>query len=119
MNYILPRRIQYLLALTLALFILQGTFRLLFWGLISDLPMSFESHLLKAYWIGLRFDLRVSMLAALATLPWLLVPRFSAVTYQWLRHGLKLWVGFLLVAILAVYIIDAGHYLYLNKRLDA
>ena len=85
MNYILPRRIQYLLALTLALFILQGTFRLLFWGLISDLPMSFESHLLKAYWIGLRFDLRVSMLAALATLPWLLVPRCSdlPVAAQW------------------------------------
>ena len=119
MNHFISRRIQYLLALTLALLILQGTFRLLFWGLISDLPMSFESHLLKAYWIGLRFDLRVSMLATLATLPWLLVPRFSAVSYQLLRNGLKLWVGFILVAILAVYVIDTGHYLYLHKRLDA
>ena len=119
MNHFLPRRIQYLLALTLTLFILQGISRLLFWGLISDLPMGFENHLLKAYWIGLRFDLRVSMLATLATLPWVLVPRFSAVNYHWLRSGLKWWVGFILVAILGVYIIDAGHYLYLDKRLDA
>jgi len=66
-NHFLPRRIQYLLALTLTLFILQGVFRLLFWGLISDLPIAFESHLLKAYWVGLRFDLRVSMLATIAT----------------------------------------------------
>lgn len=119
MSHFLPRRIQYLLALTLTLFILQGVFRLLFWGLISDLPIGFESHLLKAYWVGLRFDLRVSMLAALATLPWLFVPRFNAVNYQWMLRLLKLWVGFVLVAILAVYVLDAGHYLYLHKRLDA
>lgn len=116
MSHFLPRRIQYLLALTLTLFILQGVFRLLFWGLISDLPIGFENHLLKAYWVGLRFDLRVSMLAAL---PWLFVPRFNAVNYQWVLRALKLWVGFVLVAILAVYVLDAGHYLYLHKRLDA
>jgi hypothetical protein len=73
MNFI-PRRVQYLLLLTLGLWCLQGLFRLLFWGLLSELPVAAQSHLLKAFWVALRFDLRVSILAALVTLPWLLLP---------------------------------------------
>lgn len=119
MNHLLPRRIQYFLALTITLLVLQGVFRLLFWGLISDLPVALESHLIKAYWVGLRFDLRISILSALITLPWLFLPRFNALNYQWMLNVLKLWVGLILLAILAVYVLDAGHYLYLHKRLDA
>jgi hypothetical protein len=76
MMHLLPRRVQYLLLLTLSLWCLQGLFRLLFWGLISDLPVAAESHLIKAFWVGLRFDLRVSLLAALTTLPWLFFASF-------------------------------------------
>tara|TARA_B110000211_G_scaffold233943_1_gene301716 strand:- start:412 stop:2400 length:1989 start_codon:yes stop_codon:yes gene_type:complete len=118
MNF-LPRRVQYLLLLTLGLWCLQGLFRLLFWGLLSELPVAAESHLVKAFWIGLRFDLRVSLLAALATLPWLFLPRFSAVNYPLLRRFLGYWFGFILITMLAMYVFDAGHYLYLNKRIDA
>ena len=115
----LPRRVQYLLLLTLFLWTLQGLFRLLFWGLMSDLPIAAESHLLKAFGVGLRFDLRVSLLAALCTLPWLFLPRFSAVNYALMRRFLSYWFGIIFITILAIYVFDAGHYLYLNKRLDA
>lgn len=118
MNF-LPRRVQYLLLLTLGLWCLQGLFRLLFWGLLSELPITAQSHLLKAFWVGLRFDLRVSLLAALVTLPWLFLPRFSAVNYLLLRRLLGYWFGFILITILVMYVFDAGHYLYLNKRIDA
>ena len=118
MNF-LPRRVQYLLTLTLALWCLQGLFRLLFWGVLSDLPVAAEGYLLKAFWVGLRFDLRVSLLFALATLPWLFLPRFSAVNYPLLRRFLGVWFGIILIVILTMYVFDAGHYLYLNKRIDA
>jgi hypothetical protein len=117
--HFLPRRVQYLLTLTLALWCLQGLFRLLFWGFLSELPIAAEGYLLKAFWIGLRFDLRVSLLAALATLPWLLLPRFSAVDYPLLRRMLGYWFGITLFIILLMYVLDAGHYLYLGKRIDA
>jgi len=118
MNF-LPRRVQYLLALTLALWAMQGVFRLLFWAFLSDLPMALEPHLAKAFWVGLRFDLRVSLLAAFGTLPWLLLPRFSAVNYALLRRILNVWFGVILLGILVLYVFDAGHYLYLSKRIDA
>mgnify|MGYP001167828124 FL=1 len=117
--HFLPRRVQYLLTLTLALWCLQGLFRLLFWGFLSELPIAAEGYLLKAYWIGLRFDLRVSLLAALTTLPWLFLPRFSAVNYPLLRRLLGYWFGIILLIILVMYVLDAGHYLYLGKRIDA
>ncbi len=116
---LLPRRVQYLLVLTLALWALQGVFRVLFWGLLSELPIAAEGYLLKAFWVGLRFDLRVALLAALATLPWLLLPRFSAVNYALLRRLLGYWFGIILLVILMMYVFDAGHYLYLSKRIDA
>ena len=118
MNF-LPRRVQYLLLLTLALWGLQGLFRMLFWGFISELPITFEGDLLKAFWVGLRFDLRVSLLAALMTLPWLILPRFSAVNFTLLSRFLGYWFGIILIVILTMYVFDAGHYLYLNKRIDA
>ena len=117
--HFLPRRVQYLLTLTLALWCLQGLFRLLFWGFLSELPIAAEGYLLKAFWIGLRFDLRVSLLAALTTLPWLFLPRFSAVDYPLLRRMLGYWFGITLFIILLMYVLDAGHYLYLGKRIDA
>ena len=92
---------------------------MLFWGFLSELPIAAEGYLLKAFWIGLRFDLRVSLLAALATLPWLLLPRFSAVDYPLLRRMLGYWFGITLFIILLMYVLDAGHYLYLGKRIDA
>lgn len=114
-----PRRMQYLLGLITLLFVTQAVFRLFFWGFISDLPLAAEQHLLQAYWVGIRFDLRIAVLASLCTLPWLIVPRFSAVNYPWLMTSLRWWVGALLFALIAIYVLDAGHYLYLSTRLDA
>jgi len=116
---IIPRRIQYLLGLIALLFVTQAVFRLLFWGFISDLPLAAEQHLAQAFWVGLRFDLRMALLAALCTLPWLIVPRFNATRYQWLMKTLTWWISLILLAFVAVYALDAGHYLYLTKRLDA
>ena len=98
----IPRRIQYLLGLIALLFVTQAVFRLLFWGFISDLPLAAEQHLLQAYWIGIRFDLRIAILAALCTLPWLILPRFSAVNYQWLMRGLRWWMGAMLFGLIAI-----------------
>lgn len=115
----IPRRIQYLLALTALLLLTQAIFRLSFWAFISDLPMALEAHLAKAFWIGIRFDLRIALLGALLTLPWLIVPRFNALRYNWLLKTLNIWIGLILLALVATYALDAGHYLYLTKRLDA
>jgi hypothetical protein len=117
--FIIPRRIQYLLALTGLLFFTQIVFRGLFWSLLSDLPVALDAHLWKAFWIGIRFDLRVALLAALCTIPWLILPRFNAVNYAWLMRILQIWVAAILLMMLCIYVVDAGHYLYLTKRLDA
>ena len=119
MKFQLPRRINYLLALVATLFVMQVFFRIMFWTMVSNLPLSFDSHLMQAFWVGVRFDLRLSVLAALLTIPLLLLPRFSAVHYATLKVLLKWWVAVILFVVLAVFCLDAGNYLYLGKRLDA
>ena len=85
MKFQLPRRINYLLALVATLFVMQVFFRIMFWTMVSNLPLSFDSHLMQAFWVGVRFDLRLSVLAALLTIPLLLLPRYSAVHYATLK----------------------------------
>jgi len=48
-----------------------------------------------------------------------MLPRFSAVNYQLLMKGLRWWMGAMLFGLIAVYVLDAGHYLYLTTRMDA
>ena len=107
------------MALTGLLLFIQLAFRGLFWGLVSDLPIAMESHLWQAFWVGIRFDLRIALLAALCTIPWLILPRFNAANHAWGRQALQGWVAIILLAMFCIYVVDAGHYLYLTKRLDA
>jgi|TARA_B110001469_G_scaffold77829_1_gene73687 hypothetical protein len=49
MMHLLPRRVQYLLLLTLSLWCLQGLLRLLFWRLISNLPVTAKYYFKKSF----------------------------------------------------------------------
>lgn len=42
----LSRRIIYLLALVATFFVMQVFFRIMFWTMVSNLPLSFDSHLM-------------------------------------------------------------------------
>ena len=114
-----PRRLQYFFGLVVIFFLIQSSFRLLFWGFVSELPVAFDGESLKAIWIGLRFDLRVSLLIAMTTLPCLVVPKYNATNYPSIRLFLQFSVAFALLGVLLIYVVDAGHYYYLHKRLDA
>lgn len=81
--------------------------------------MVFDDSSLKALWIGLRFDLRVSLLIALTSLPWLIIPKYNAAHCSPVRICLQICFALVLLVFLLVYVLDAGHYYYLSKRLDA
>jgi len=102
----LPRRINYLLALVATFFVMQVFFRIMFWTMVSNLPLSFDSHLMQAFWVGVRFDLRLSVLAALLTIPLLLLPRFSAVHYATLKVLLKWWVAVILFVVFIYHLMN-------------
>ena len=116
----IPPLIRFYLAVTLFYLTLFSTARLAFWLVFDNPhdPLGF-SELVPALYVGLKFDLRLTLLllAPLLLLGWIkwIHPLFSLV-------GRRLWGGYLgLVTLVAVgfYVTDFGHYAYLLSRLDS
>src|SRR5690606_1885402 len=89
-----------------------------FWFLDESLEPSTDV-LLKAFWIGVRFDLRVAvlMLLPLALMSWL--PRWLSLRGPF---GYSLALTYMAIAVATVtlfYVADFAHYAYLDERLNA
>jgi hypothetical protein len=109
------------IGLTVALWVLALTgLRIAFWTLFqnpADQPEG--SALLQAFYLGLKFDLR---LALLLNLPFALLAWLPALDPFHAVRGGRLWLTYFGVAsglVLFVYGVDFGHYGYLESRVDA
>jgi phosphoglycerol transferase MdoB-like AlkP superfamily enzyme len=95
-------------------------FRLIFWG-IFNVPEDAIPYavLIKSFYIGFKFDLRLTLLIYL---PLLLLAWAKPVNIFRTAVGRWLWLGYLIVVNLIVflfYIVDWGHYEFLETRVDA
>ncbi len=111
---------RFMLAVTLLNFVLFVLLRAVFLAVFRDssAPLATED-LLKAFYLGTKFDLRLALLVVLpvALLGWL--PGLNIVRS---RFGRKLWQFYLTAAAALlgfVYLADFGHFAYLRFRLNA
>ncbi len=115
----MPRLFRFLIKAVLSLALLFMIFRLAFWVAFEDpdAPLA-SADFWYSLWLGLRFDLRVSMimflpLFLLGGIKWL-----SPFTSRWHRYVWITYLSAFFAVITLTYIIDYGHYAYLHKRLD-
>lgn len=118
MGVLQSRRLRYGAGSIALVFALLAALRLVFVLGFSGLALNTPA-LLETLGIGLRFDLRLTVLILLplAVLAWL--PRWNLTTLPILRWLAR---GYLLIALAVVglvYIIDFGHYAYLGVRINA
>ena len=116
----LPPRIRLGLLVLAMLLVLMTVLRFVFWVSFhgTDSPVPFAT-LLKAYFVGFRFDLR---LALLLTLPWLVLTRIPALDPGRSAWAKRFWGGHLALqtcCVVILYAFDLGHYDYLETRIDA
>ncbi len=116
----LPRLLRFLLPVIAAYVIAFSLLRLGFWWYFDNgtdhVP---TGELLRAFYVGLKFDLRLTLL--------MLLPLFLVGWHRWLspfghRAVRNLWLGYLgLVSavVLLFYMVDFGYYAYLQTRIDA
>jgi phosphoglycerol transferase MdoB-like AlkP superfamily enzyme len=116
----LPKRIRFALVvvgLNMGIFTL---FRIIFWLLFRPAtPDAHVSELFRAFTLGFKFDLRLSLMIclpvlALSWIPFLNFVRSSLAKRIWLIYLVA--VGVFLVL---TYFVDLGHYDYLHDRLNA
>ncbi len=115
-----PRLIRFSGLLALAFLVALSAARLAFWFFFDNPndPLGLGD-LLQALYIGLKFDLRVTLLAILPLLLLGWAPWFSPFASNRCRN---LWTIYCLLAglvLAAFYIADFGHYAYLSQRLDS
>lgn len=121
MTWLKSRRLRYLMAVTAILFALFTVLRAVFYFGFSDLgnegPISL-AEALRAWGIGLRFDLRLAILVTLplALLAWL--PGFNLGRSRYARYLARAYLGLAVVGLMLFYIVDFGHYAYLGDRLN-
>jgi len=116
----IPRLTRFL-GLTLLVYVVAfSAARLAFW-LLYDNPNDplGSADLLKALYIGLKFDLR---LALLLILPMLLLGWVKQLSPFDSAFGRRLWLSYLVLATVGAvlfYVTDFGHYAYLHVRVDS
>ena len=115
----LPRLFRFILIFLLSLTSLFVFMRIAFYMAFSD-PDSplIMADFMKSMWLGMRFDLRMVVLMVLPLffiggIKWLSPFNFKAVRYFWLTYLSAIFAFYALF-----YVVDFGHYAYLNTRVD-
>ncbi len=116
----IPRLHLYVLTALCLFLIIQTGLRVIFWLKFNNPadPIS-SSDLLWSFYLGMKFDLQASLgtLLPILLLGWIkpLHPVYSS-------FGRKLWALYISLAFIVMYLIyitDAGHYAYLQQRINA
>ncbi|CAM1333274.1 LTA synthase family protein [Tenacibaculum aestuariivivum] len=118
MRYKIPNYLKFLYLNILSLFIFISVLRIIFYNLFINNLLIDTNDLLKAISFGIRFDLR---LAILAFVPMALAYFFSK---SFFKNSLAkiiyiVYTSFLYIIILFFYLFDFGHFSYLNLRVNA
>lgn len=117
---IFPRLQVFALAVIALLWLAQTVLRVIFWIRFQNPydPVPGRD-LLWAFYLGLKFDLRIAIFAGI---PILLLGWIKPLHPVYSRFGRGLWLAYasvVLAALLLFYAIDFGHYAYLQQRLNA
>jgi len=116
----LPALVRLLLAVTAINVAVFAAFRVVFWAAFrEDSAGASWADILKALYLGFKFDLRLALLLGLplALLGW--IPVFNPARRRAARIA---WLGYLALAqcvVLFLYFVDFGHYSYVRARLNA
>ncbi|MFC1665785.1 LTA synthase family protein, partial [Pseudomonadota bacterium] len=98
------------------LLLLRVVFVLVFIGLVPEPPID---EFLRALYLGLKFDLRLSLIICLPVAILIWIPAWGRIEN---KRVLKVWGGYLAfvnVLVLLAYMIDFGHFSHLQRRMDA
>ena len=115
----IPNYIKYIFCNFVLLILFNIIFRILFYYLFAELETATSLERQTAFWLGLRFDIKLASIAIfpLALLVLIVNRRFFA--YKFYRKLSYFYLIITYVVLTLFYITDFGYYDYLSLRLDA
>lgn len=116
----IPRLINFIITLSLLTLLILFGMRLIFWFTFNNPADPVPgSDLLYSFYLGSKFDLRLTLYVLL---PVFLLGWFAPISPFRNKVTHYVWLTYLVLAasvVLMFYLLDFGHYAYLNKRVDA
>lgn len=116
----IPRLYLYVIAVLFMFLLIQSGLRLIFWLKFNNPadPVSTQD-LIWSFYLGMKFDLQASLGTLL---PVLLLGWIKPLHPVYSQFGRRFWAVYVSLAFFlmySIYITDAGHYAYLQQRLNA
>ena len=112
------RRLKFVFSCIFSLFTVFIFFRLFFIFIFSPNNTLQFTELIRAFWIGLRFDLRLASFILLPACLALVVPILNPMKNNFLRKIICYYLFLCIVISISFYAFDFGNYSYLDTRLD-
>jgi len=115
----IPSYIKYIFSNFFLLIVFNAIFRIIFYNFFAELETASNSEIQKAFWLGIRFDIKLASIAIfpLSLLVLIVNRRFFKYSFYRKLANIYLVLGYLTLTIF--YLIDFGYYEYLATRLDA
>jgi phosphoglycerol transferase MdoB-like AlkP superfamily enzyme len=114
----IPRYIRYVILQASYLFLFSVIFRLVFYFFFFKTTVTGTAPVLKAWYLGLKFDLRLTLILMVPVLLITLIWRNGFFNKPFLRR-IAFWYFFIIYFVLILlYALDLGHYAYLALRID-
>ncbi|MBV8252881.1 MAG: sulfatase-like hydrolase/transferase [Chitinophaga sp.] len=114
----IPRYIRYVFVQTLCLFLLTVLFRVIFYLFFFKTTITDSVIIRKAWYLGVKFDLRLTLILIAPVLIVTLIWRNGFFTSKAIRRANFIYFFILYLGLTLLYILDLGHYDYLGIRLD-
>ena len=113
------RRIQFLFKSIIVYFLLLVLLRIIFFLIFNSESENYTlGNLFKAFLIGIRFDLRLSVLVNIPLMIFCALPFVNIIHSVWMRRISDLYIYLFTGMLLLFYSVDMGHYSYLGRRID-
>ena len=115
----IPNYIKYIFSNFLLLIVFNLIFRVLFYSFFAELNTAISSEIQRAFWLGLRFDIKLASIAIFPLAFLILIVNRRFFEYNFYKKLANTYLVIAYIALTLVYLIDFGYYDYLSIRLDA
>lgn len=115
----IPNYIKYIFTHVLLLFVYFFIFRILFYTFFAQLEEASSSEIQKAFLLGIRFDLKLAVLAFFPLAILVLIVNERFLQRKFYKKFASLYVVLVYLTLTLFYLFDFGYYDYLSIRLDA
>lgn len=115
----IPNYIKYIFTNVFILFVFIFIFRIIFFTSFAQLENVSSAELKTAFWLGLRFDLKLAILSFFPLSIFVLITNYSFFKYHIYQKIATIYSLIIYLILTLFFLFDFGYYDYLSIRLDA